>query len=64
MNIKNNLIITLLCLLFTNLYLLKSEQKQIRLLDLETALPIVQSTFVYGEQTGISDENGIISFLP
>lgn len=62
MTIKNNLVIAL-CLLFTNLFA-QSEQKQIRLLDLETALPIVQSTFVYGEQTGLSDERGIISFLP
>jgi len=40
----------------------QSEQKEIRLLDAESTLPIVGATFEYGEQNGISDKNGVILF--
>jgi len=60
MRLKSQLI-SALCLISLNLFS-QSEQKEIRLLDLETAMPIVRATFEYGEQNGISDENGIIWF--
>ena len=59
MNIKT-MFTTVLCLLSTLIYAQK--QHQFRLLDLETAMPITQATYVYGEQKGFSDENGIIYF--
>ncbi|WP_299363586.1 TonB-dependent receptor [Winogradskyella sp.] len=60
MKIKYILVIVL-CALFTHLFA-QTQQEEIRLLDLETAMPIVQATFEYGEQNGISDENGTIRF--
>ena len=57
----NHILLAVFCILSMNAFA-QSEQKQIRLLDFETSMPIVESTFEYGEQTGISDENGIISF--
>ncbi len=60
MNAKYILVIAW-CMLFTDLFA-QTKQKEIRLLDLETATPIVQATFEYGEQHGISDKNGIIEF--
>lgn len=60
MNLKH-IMAVVLSLSFTNL-LAQSEQNQIRLLDLETAMPIVEVTFKYGSQTGISDNKGVISF--
>jgi iron complex outermembrane receptor protein len=50
-----------LCLLFSNVTA-QSEQKQIRLLDLDSALPITLATFEYGSQTGTSDPTGVIRF--
>lgn len=38
------------------------ETINVRLLDKGNALPIVQATFEYGDQTGISDSNGAIQF--
>ncbi len=56
-----SILVTVLCLLSINLFA-QIEQKEIRLLDLETAMPIVESIFEYGEQKGISDKDGIIRF--
>jgi iron complex outermembrane receptor protein len=40
----------------------QSEQKEIRLLDAESNLPIVGATFKYAQQNGQSDANGVIRF--
>ncbi|WP_149304480.1 TonB-dependent receptor domain-containing protein [Pareuzebyella sediminis] len=40
----------------------QSEPKEIRLLDVDSALPIVDATFEYGKQNGLSDQNGVIRF--
>lgn len=50
-----------LCVLSSTL-LAQSEQKEIRLLDAESNLPIASATFEYGEQSGISDQDGTIRF--
>ena len=55
------LICVSLCLMTT--LLAQSEQQVIRLLDMETALPIVNATYQYGGQQGISDQNGDILFF-
>ena len=57
----NNLFLVALCLLAGQLYA-QSTQQAIKLLDQETALPIVQATYQYGEQAGASGENGLIYF--
>ena len=49
------------CMLSSNLFA-QSGQQEIRLLDLESALPIVGATFQYGNEKGISDQNGVIRF--
>ncbi len=38
------------------------ESANVRLLDKDNALPIVEATFTYGDQKGISDKNGAIKF--
>jgi len=60
MSFKNILMIAL-WLLSTMLFA-QSEQEEIRILDLESALPIVGATFEYGETNGLSDQNGVIRF--
>jgi len=40
----------------------QNEQHEIRILDLETALPVVGLTFNYGDQKGVSDSSGRINF--
>lgn len=50
-----------LCVLSSTLFA-QSEQKEIRLLDSESNLPIVGATFEYGEQNGLSNEDGVIRF--
>ncbi|MBL6448248.1 TonB-dependent receptor [Fulvivirga sp. 29W222] len=40
----------------------QSEQKEIRFLDIESGMPIVQATFDYDGENGFSDENGRIIF--
>lgn len=60
MSFKNILLVTF-CLLSGSLFA-QSELQEIRLLDLENAMPIVQVSFEYGEQKGISNENGVIRF--
>ena len=50
-----------LCVFSSTLFA-QSEQKEIRLLDTESNLPIVGAAFEYGEQNGLSDEDGIIRF--
>ena len=49
------------CVLSSTLFA-QSEQKEIRLLDAESSLPIVGATFECGEQNGLSDEDGVIRF--
>lgn len=49
------------CMLSSTLFA-QSEQKEIRLLDAESTLPIVGATFEYGKQNGLSDQNGVIRF--
>jgi iron complex outermembrane receptor protein len=56
-----NILMMALCLLSTTL-LAQSEQKEFRLLDRESALPIEGATYEYGEQNGLSEQNGIIRF--
>lgn len=57
----NRIILALLCLLPTILFA-QSGQEKIRLLDPESGMPIVSATFIYGEENGVSDENGLIRF--
>ena len=59
MNFKNILIA---CLLLSGRVFAQTDQQQIRLLDLDDALPIVGAAFQYGDQQGASDLNGVISF--
>jgi iron complex outermembrane receptor protein len=59
MNFKNILIA---CLLISGRVFAQTDQQQIRLLDLDDALPIVGAAFQYGDQQGASDLNGVISF--
>ncbi|MFW5757936.1 MAG: TonB-dependent receptor domain-containing protein [Bacteroidota bacterium] len=49
-------------MLSSTLLFAQSEQKEIRLLDEESSLPITSATFEYGKQNGLSDQNGIIRF--
>ena len=49
------------CALSINLYA-QSEQNSFRLLDLESGMPIAQATFEYGDQNGISNEEGLVQF--
>jgi iron complex outermembrane receptor protein len=58
----NNIMLIMLCMLSTTVFA-QSEQKEIRFLDLESSMPITEATFTYGEQNGLSDENGIIRFI-
>ena len=44
------------------LNLLSQPEDKFRLLDLQSSMPLVGATFHYGDQTGISGENGIIEF--
>ncbi len=60
MSIKNVLMISLYMLSST--LFAQSEQQEIRLLDVESALPIVRATFEYGGKNGLSDQNGFIRF--
>jgi iron complex outermembrane receptor protein len=56
---------TLLLILLGALITLTSyaqESVQIKLLDKEDATPIVGATYLYGDQQGMSDEDGVISF--
>ncbi len=57
----NNIILAVFCMLSISVFA-QSEQKEIRFLDIESGMPIVQATFEYGEQNGLSDENGVIQF--
>lgn len=40
----------------------QSGQQEIRFLDLESGLPIAQATFVYGNQNGLTNANGVAQF--
>ncbi len=40
----------------------QTQIKEIRLMDAESSLPIVDATFVYGDQQGLSTSGGIIRF--
>lgn len=40
----------------------QSEQYEIRFLDIESGMPIVEATYAYGDLTGLSDKNGKIQF--
>lgn len=60
MRTKNILLMTL-CLL-SSAIIAQTELITIRLLDLETALPIEGATYEYGTQQSLTDQNGIISF--
>ena len=61
MSFKNILMLAF-CMLSSTLFA-QSEQKEIRLLDAESSLPIVGATFEYEKQNGLSDQNGVIRFL-
>ena len=61
MNLKNILLIAL-CLL-TQRGFAQSIPQEIRLLDIDEALPIDGASFTYGDLQGVSDTNGVISFL-
>jgi iron complex outermembrane receptor protein len=61
MSFKHILMIAF-CFLSSTLFA-QSEQKEIRLLDAESSLPIVGATFEYGKQNGISNQSGIIRFF-
>lgn len=61
MSIKNILLVVL-CLLSGSIFA-QSERQEIRLLDQESSMPIVEATFEYGEQYGLSDEKGVIHFI-
>jgi len=50
------------CVLSSTLFA-QSEQQEIRLLDVESSLPIVGATFEYGKQNGISNQSGVILFF-
>ena len=56
-----NILMLAFCMLSSTLFA-QSEQKEIRLLDAESSLPIVGTTFEYREQNGLSDKNGVIRF--
>lgn len=56
-----NIVIIALCLIPSRI-IAQSEQQEIRLLDLDNALPIVRVTVDYGEQQGLSDDRGVIRF--
>lgn len=56
-----HVILALLYLLPTTLFA-QSGQEEIRLLDLENGMPIVSATFIYDDQNGVSDKNGLIRF--
>ena len=58
----HTILMVALWLLSTQLYA-QSGPQEIRLLDQESALPIVGATFAYGEKTGLSAQNGSISFV-
>lgn len=60
MSIKNILLIAF-CMLSSRL-IAQPGQQEIRLLDMESTMPIVQAAFEYGKQNGHSDENGVIRF--
>jgi iron complex outermembrane receptor protein len=60
MSYRNSLMLAF-CMLSSTLFA-QSEQKEIRLLDAESTLPIVGATFEYREQNGLSDKNGLIRF--
>ncbi|WP_430933372.1 TonB-dependent receptor domain-containing protein [Saccharicrinis sp. 156] len=52
------MILMLLLMNMTGIY----AQQHIKLLDEESSMPIQGTTYVYGNQTGVSDENGTIKF--
>lgn len=60
MSFKHILTLALCC--FSSLLFAQSEQKEIRLFDTESNLPIVGVAFEYGKQNGLSDINGVIHF--
>ncbi|MDN3205162.1 TonB-dependent receptor domain-containing protein [Algoriphagus sediminis] len=60
MSFKRTLTVVLYLLSYT--LFAQSEQKEIRLLNEESALPIEGATFEYGLQNGLSDNNGLIQF--
>ncbi len=51
-------------LLLLTTFVIAQTNVEIRLLDEDSYLPINGATFEYGTQSGISDEEGIISFSP
>ncbi len=57
----NSSTIIMLCFLSSGL-LAQSTETKIRLMDLNTALPIMGATFEYGEQQGLSNEEGLVRF--
>lgn len=61
---KNRAIVPLtwLMLVFHIVSLTAQENSTVRLLDKDNALAIVDATFEYGNQNGVSDENGNIQF--
>ncbi len=55
-------ILSAACCLMTTVVFAQSKQQGIRLLDSESTMPIVYATFQYGDQQGLSNEDGDISF--
>jgi iron complex outermembrane receptor protein len=60
MNTKYLLLVTLL-FLFTKVFS-QTTTYEVKLLDLDTALPITKAAFTYGTQNGVTDNSGIIRF--
>jgi iron complex outermembrane recepter protein len=57
----NTILLAVFSMLSVNIFA-QYGQKEIRFLDLESEMPIVQATFEYGGQNGLSDKNGLIRF--
>lgn len=43
---------------------LAQRSESIRLLDTDDALPIVGASYIYGNQNGVSDQDGTIVIIP
>jgi len=61
MNVQNILVLAI-CLL-TGRLMAQTSYREIRLLDAETSLPIVEATWEYGDQQGLSDVDGTVRFI-
>lgn len=63
---KKKIILLLMCMTIGFIYISNAytqTREKIRLLDEESAQPIEGATYIYGNQTGISDDNGTFSFV-